>query len=236
VSPVTFATGKITLTNGSTSVSGTDTVLNLDFKAGQYLFYYNNSGDPILAGKIAGISSPTTMTLESAFPGSTQTLVNCGMTNMVIGGGEQFIMQIPTIINSATSTCILPNWVNYVTSFAPKVIGENNSSYSKLEQYSNVNSPQTAATPPLTNVPYIITPLSNFQSYKAANGTRLYFQTINDFPRFCYARINPYGDNESLLPANTLFRFFVNESFPLNGINVGLGTDYEALYKSGYIL
>ena len=234
--PVTFATGKISITNGSASVSGTDTKFKTDFKAGQYLFYYNMEGDPALAGKIATVSTDTSMTLEAVYPGTSQTLVNCGMSEVVVGGSDQFIIQIPVPKNSATNTCILPNWINYVDSFTPNVIGENNSAYSNIEQYSNVNNPQVPATPPLIEVPYIITPVSNFQKYKGSSGLTVYFQTSADFPKYCYAKLNPYGDSSNVLPANTLFKFFANQRFQLNGITVGLNTDQETLYKSGYIL
>ncbi len=75
INPVTFATGKINTTNGSTAVTGVDTKFTDDFEAGQFLFYYNYEGDPVLVGRIASIASDTSLTLSSNAP-SNQSLVN----------------------------------------------------------------------------------------------------------------------------------------------------------------
>jgi hypothetical protein len=229
INPVTFATGKINTTNGSTAVTGVDTKFTDDFEAGQFLFYYNYEGDPVLVGRIASIASDTSLTLSSNAP-SNQSLVNCGMINRVLGTSENFLIRIPVPINTGTNTAILPNWNGYKN----LVTGFNNSNTNNLKQYSVVNLPQTAATPPLTNIDYTITALYNFQKFQTLSGgqqvTRL-FQTVNDFPQFCFAEFDPNGEN---LPANTLYKLFASESFDLNGINVTLSYNPSFLIQAGY--
>ena len=84
ISPVTLATGVITTTNGSTAVTGVDTKFKTDFRANQYLFYYNNEGDPVLVGKIASVTSDVALVLSSNAT-SNQTGVKCGMIDIVTG-------------------------------------------------------------------------------------------------------------------------------------------------------
>lgn len=237
IRPVSFATGTITVTNGSTGVSGTGTAFTTEFTAGQYLFYYNTSGDPVLAGKINTISSPTSLTLATAFPGSTVSGRNCGVTDVVAGGFDDFIVQIPTQINTATKQCIIPNWAQYVLRVTPGVIGENNPDNIKLEQYSNVNSPQVAATPPLTSIQFIVTPIgADWPWNKGTTSERAYFPNTESFPSFCYARLNPYGDADVPLPSNTLYRYFINQNFNLNGLVATVNLQDTILTQQGYIL
>jgi hypothetical protein len=227
INPVTFATGKITTTNGSTAVTGVDTLFLTDFRAGQFLFYYNNAGDPVLVGKIANVISDVSLTLTSNAP-SSQTSVNCGMVNVVLGLTENFLIRIPVPIDLLTNSAILPNWNAYKN----LTTGFNNTASNNLEQYSAVNSPQTIGT--AVNIPYTITPLYNFQSFQTTIGgqqvTRL-FQTPANFPLFCFAELNPNGE---ALPANTLYKLFASERFELNGINVLTNYNPSLLTQAGY--
>lgn len=227
INPVTFAQGKITTTNGSTAVTGVDTIFLSNFKAGQFLFYYDKSGDPVLVGKIASISSDVSLTLTSNAP-STQTNVNCGMVSVVLGLTENFLIRIPVPIDTLTNTAILPNWNAYKN----LTTGFNNTTSNNLEQYSAVNAPQTIGT--AVNIPYTITPLYNFQSFQTTIGgqqvTRL-FQSAANFPQFCFAELNPNGE---ALPANTLYKLFASERFELNGINVTTSYIPSLLTQAGY--
>lgn len=229
INPVTFATGKITTTNGSTAVTGVDTLFLTDFRAGQFLFYYNNAGDPVLVGKIANVISDVSLTLTSNAP-SSQTSVNCGMIDIVLGTTENFLIRIPVPIDAQIQQATIPNWNAYKN----LTTGFNNETYNNLQRYSLVNTPQTAATPPLENIPYEITPIYNFQSYETTVAgqkvTRL-FQTPANFPQFCFAELNPNGD---VLAANTLFKLFANERFDLNGVTITTGYNPQTLKQAGY--
>lgn len=229
ISPVTLATGLIT-TNGTTAVTGSGTKFKDDFREGQYLFEYDNEGDPILVGKIAGIASDTSLTLSSAAP-SSNVDVNCGMMNVVLSGTENLLIRIPVPIDTGTKLAILPNWNAYKDLYT----GYNNSTNNNLERYSDVGSPQSAATPPLQNIDYTITPIYNFQSYSisAQEGvsTTRYFQTVNNFPQFCFAEFSP---GTSAYAANTLYKLFASERFDLNGIKVTLSYNPNFLTQAGY--
>lgn len=229
ISPVTLATGVITTTNGSTAVTGVGTAFNDDFAEGQFLFYYDNEGDPILIGKIANIASPTSLTLTSNAP-SSHTDVNCGMMNIVLSGNESILIRIPVPINTQTNLATMPNW----NAYRNLTTGFNNETYNNLERYSNIGSPQTAATPPLQNIEYTITPIYNFQSFQTTvNGQTVTrnFQTSANFPQFCFAVFNPGTDAYA---ANTLYKLFANERFDLNGISVTTNYNPNFLTQAGY--
>jgi len=231
IEPVTFATGKINITNGSTAITGTGTSFLSDFQAGQFLFYYDAEGDPVLVGKIASIASDAAMTL-TASASVNKTLVNCGMANVILATTDNIIIRIPVVLNGyGTNVAVIPNWNAYKN----LVTGFNNTTSNNLEQYSAVGTPQQQGT--AVNIPYTITPVYNFQSYEALVGgqkTTLYFQTAANFPSFCFAVLNPNGDSEVKLAANTLYKLFASETFPLNGVRVTLAYNPSLLSQAGY--
>jgi len=228
INPITLATGVIT-TNGTTAVSGVGTTFEDDFKAGDFLFEYDNEGSPILVGRIAQIASNTSLTLSSAAP-SSHTGVYCGMMNIVLSGNETFLIRIPVPINTVTNLATLPNW----NAYRNLVTGFNNNTNNSLERYSDIGSPQTAATPPLQNVEYTITAIYNFQSFQTTvNGQAVTrnFQTADNFPQFCFAEFNPGADAYA---ANTLYKLFASERFNLNGISVTTNYNPNFLTQAGY--
>ncbi len=231
IEPVTFAQGKITVTNGSTAVTGTGTSFLSDFQAGQFLFYYDAEGDPALVGKIATVASDTSITL-AANATINQTLVNCGMASVVLQTTDNIIIRIPVVLSGyGDNVCVIPNWNAYKN----LVTGFNNDTTNNLEQYSAVNNPQVVGS--AVNVPYTITPVYNFQSYEAivsGQKTTLYFQSASNFPVFCYAVLNPNGESDTKLAANTLFKLFASESAPLNGVRVTIAYNPSLLSQVGY--
>lgn len=233
VQPVTFATGKITATNASVSITGTDTAFLSEFAVGDYLFYYNQTGDPVLVGKIATISNDVSLTLATAFPGSTVSGKNCGMMNVVAGGLDNFIIRIPTQVDTGTKTCIIPNWSKFVSPFAKNIdnIGNIFPANLNLQQYSNINSPQVAANPAV-NISATLSPIRA----EWADNVKQLFPSTESFPQFCYALINPYGNSATQLPSNTLFKLFANQSFDLNGVQVSVNEDPNNLGPYGYPL
>lgn len=231
INPITLATGVIT-TDGTTAVSGVGTTFEDDFKAGDFLFEYDNEGSPILVGKIAQIASNTSLTLSSAAP-SSNTGVYCGMMNIVLSGNETLLIRIPVPINTVTNLATLPNW----NAYRNLVTGFNNNTNNRLERYSDIGSPQTAATPPLQNVEYTITAIYNFQSFEIesvneqAVAVIRNFQTADNFPQFCFAEFNPGVDAYA---ANTLYKLFASERFNLNGISVTTNYNPNFLTQAGY--
>ena len=200
-----------------------------DFSAGQFLFYYDNEGDPILVGRIAQIASNTSLTLSSGAP-SSHTDVYCGMMNIVLSGNETFLIRIPVPINTGTGLATMPNW----NAYRNLVTGFNNTANNNIERYSDIGSPQTAATPPLQNVEYTITPIYNFQSFATTvNGQEVTrnFQTADNFPQFCFAEFNPGADAYA---ANSLYKLFASERFSLNGISVTTNYNPNFLTQAGY--
>lgn len=233
IAPVTLASGLITVSG--TGVTGVGTSFLTDFAAGQYLFYYNNEGEPALLGKISVIGSATTITLTAA-AAINVTDVYCGMASTILGTSENLMIRIP--VAQSGPNVIIPNWAAYRVIETPlDATAYNNSTFSNLEQYSDVNVPQTPASPPLTNIPFTIQPVYNFQSYEAivaGQKTTLYFQTAANFPSFCYAILNPYGEANSVLAANTLYKLFASESFNLNGIVATTAYSKQLLTLAGY--
>jgi len=235
IAPVTFASGTISLTDLDPVVSGVGTLFTTEFAVGQYLYYYDVTGDPVLAGKILSISSNTTLTLTEDYAGDNQTGVKFGMSETVIGGYENFLVRVPSVINTSSGNCVMPNWLQFMASFTPQQGGFNNPNNINLEQYSVVNNPQTPANSP-TDIPIYITPYAyNYQSNIVGN-QKLYFTTVNDFPKYSFALINPWGDTDQKLPINTLCRFFFNQNFPLNGVLFTTATPQENLIKAGFIV
>lgn len=236
IAPVTLASGLISTQNpATTSISGVGTSFLTDFAVGQYLFYYNNEGEPALLGKISVIGSATTMTL-AANANTVVSSVYCGMASTILGTSENLMIRIP--VAQSGPNVIIPNWAAYRVIETPlDATAYNNSTFSNLEQYSDVNAPQAPASLPLTNIPFTIQPVYNFQSYEAivaGQKTTLYFQTAANFPSFCYAILNPYGEANSVLAANTLYKLFASERFNLNGIVATTAYSQQLLTLAGY--
>jgi hypothetical protein len=62
----------------------------------------------------------------------------------------------------------------------------------------------------------------------------LYFQTAANFPVFCFAILNPFGEDAANLAPNTLYKLFAEEAFPLNGIIVTTAYSQQFLKLAGY--
>lgn len=233
IAPVTLATGTITTANpATTAITGVGTDFENDFAVGQYMFYYDETGEPALLGKIATVSGPGSIVLTANASTTLTNATYCGMAETILATSDNILIQIPVVPNGQNSVT-LPNWGAYRNT----VTGFNNTAGSNLEQYSLVNAPQTQATPPLTPIPYTVTPVYNFQSYNTIVNGREVVRLFSDtpfFPSFCYAVFNPYGQENSVLAPNTLYKLFASESFQLNGIKVTTAFDPALLAQAGY--
>jgi len=232
-SPVTLATGKITnASTGSAVVTGTSTAFLTDFVAGDYMFYYNASATPVLLGKIANVDGNTQITLTSNASADISAVpAYCGKTSTMIGVADQVIMRIPVVANSSTQVW-LPNWNKYrITAGQPT--SYNDTTYSSMSTYSQVNNPTVIGSP--VNVPYTITPLWDYPQTSDKEGNNYVFATTSAFPNFAYALLDPNGNSqeENLVP-NTLFKMFANESFENNGILVNANYPVLFLQTAGY--
>ena len=230
--PVTLATGKITSSaTNSAVIQGTGTVFLTDFSAGDFLFYYTAGASPVLLGRIASVDSNTQITLtenSSTAIGATPGAY-CGKTNTDIGIYEEILMRIPVQPNGP-SQIIMPNWNEYRESPPPPVRTSNNEiTSSSMDSYSQVNNPAVIVNTPV-RVPYTIAPIFPYQS---PSGT--FFPTPNDFPNYAYALLNPYGSGNTGLAANTLYKMFANESFPLNGVIVTTNYTRALFAAAGYL-
>jgi hypothetical protein len=231
--PVTLATGKITSSStSSTTVTGTSTTFLTDFAVGDYMFYYTADATPVLLGKVAVRNSNTTITLTANASATISTVpAYCGKTNMVIGVAENILVRIPIVPSG--SAIIMPNWNGYrITGGQPTSF--NNTNYSYLETYSEVNNPVVVDGSPVS-IPYTITAIYNYLKLNNANGFQYVFNTAASFPNYAYAVLDPNGNsqNETLAP-NTLFKLFANESFSQNGIRVTTNYPFLFLQTAGY--
>jgi hypothetical protein len=232
--PVTLATGKITnASTGSTSVTGTSTAFLTDFSAGDYMFYYTANATPVLLGKVSVVNSNTSITLSANASADISTIpAYCGKTNTVIGVYEDILMRIPVVPQSSTQIW-MPNWNAYrISSGQPT--SYNNTSYSNMETYSEVNNPTTESGSPV-NIPYTITPIWDYAKTNNTNGYQYVFASSALFPNYAYAVLNPNGNSQvDNLAPNTLFKMFANESFANNGIQVTTNYPLLFLQTAGY--
>jgi hypothetical protein len=237
IAPITLATGKITCTSGSPGVTGIGTAFDKDFNTGDFLFSYDlYDANPSLLGKIIDIPSPTSIILADDAP----TTINApglyaGKTNSILAASDDIIMRVPVVSGGGT-TFFLPNWNQWLS---PASYGQlNNSSTNNLNQYSIAGVP-TTEDPSFPNIQYTIRPF--YEGWKTSadiGGVKgpsvVYFPTTFDVPTFAYALLNPYGNADTLLAPNTLFRLFASQSFPANCITAGLRYSSELLRQAGY--
>jgi hypothetical protein len=234
--PVTLATGKITSASVSSPVvQGTSTSFLTDFADGDYLFYYDLSGSPLLVGRIASVDSDTQITLTgnssiavSTTPSPGQLYPTyCGKSNTVIGLNESVIMAVPVVPYGANVW--MPNWNAYRQTATPS--SYNKTAASRITTISAINNPTAPASP--INISYTIASLTEFVFVTA--GAYKYAFANGNFPSYVYALLNPYGDSLNMdLYQNTLYQAIANQDFENNGILVSASYPEIFLKESGY--
>ena len=228
INPVTLEGGTIEISASNNTVTGTGTNF-LANDVGKYLFYYDPTGEPVVAGRIQTVSSIGAATLTGN-ASATKSGVQFGFSNMIIGQSENILIRIPVVNNSASR--ILPNWTQYRQESSGQQSGWfNNTNNGSLNRISGVNAPTVPASP--VNINYTIKPLYGWQVTKINIG-EVYFTTTNAFPLFCWAEYNPYGDSGSMLPPNALYKLFASEAFNLNGIVVARNVLVREMETYGY--
>jgi hypothetical protein len=203
------------------------------------MFYYTADATPVLLGKILAVDSPTQIRLTANSPVTiSQTPTSgqlypayCGKTQTLIGVNEEIIMRVPVV--PITSTQIwMPNW-NAYRQDANQSSSYNLESSVSMKTYSLINNPSESTGSPIS-VPFTITPIWEYAK-TTLNGFDYVFANLNLFPNYAYALLNPYGNSlTDAMPANTLYRMFVNESFANNGIKVTPNYPVLFLTTSGY--
>lgn len=237
--PVTLANGKIVSASTSSKIiQGVDTIFTTQFFEGEFMFYYTAGAQPVLLGKIESVNGNSQITLSenspvtiSETPTSGQLYpAYCGKTDTLIGVNESIIMRVPVVPITPTQIW-LPNWNAY------RITANEPSSYNlttsvSMSTYSQINNPQEAGTP--INIDFTIQPIWDYAKTNIG-GFQYVFSTPAQFPNYAYAVLNPYGNSlTDSMPANTLYKFFVNQEFPNNGLQAT--TNYPVLFltTSGY--
>lgn len=239
ISPVTLATGKITVSTASTAVTGTATNFLLDFSVGDYLFYYDNLTDePILLGQIATVSSDLSMTLTANSPVTKGAPgVNCGKTKVILSNQDEIMIRVP-VPRLEGNQFALPYWAQWFINPPGEYGSINNLNTNSLTRYSQVNIPSQAATPPLQNLPYSLRAAFGWgRTEVLVNGEKafVYFATAAQIPNYAYAFLDRTGLSDSVFAPNTLYKLMAKDFFSLNCIKAGLNYSRENLIEAGYI-
>ena len=223
---VPFSGATVVAAPVGTSVLGQGTNFQNDFKAGEYLFYYDlYTSQPILLGKISQVNSATSMTLTANASAALIAPHPCGMASVVLSSQESILMRIG-IAPISGGIFFLPNWNQWLS---PNLYGSpNNANTNNLKQISAANSPSTPIVPQ-TNVQYSITPVFGWEINPT---TQKYFPAEQDVPSYVYAQLTSYSG--AALAPNTLFRLFASASFEANCIKASLNYSKNDLVQAGY--
>jgi hypothetical protein len=238
IAPPTLATGKITCSDSSTTVTGAQTTFKSQFKEGEYLYAYDAQGAPELIGKIATISNDTTITLteEALF---TRTLKPAGSSEIMLRGTESILIRIPVVVsarnsNGVVTQAFIPNFNEWrLPNNTQGLNGFNNPSSSNLVRYSNPGNLLSVDSTPTdeNNIPFSITTLNQFSNGSSVD---VVWNTGN-IPNYIWARLNPYGDNGIEMAQSTMFYLFTKTTFN-NGLTATNNFSKRTLETSGYTL
>lgn len=220
--PVNTPTLGDTLAKNTNIVTGVNTQFLTDYLPGDYLFYFDASGSPILVGRISTVSDAQLVLTAK----SNVDVVNKkgGKVNVVINGSESFLIRIPAIPNG--NAVYLPNWDSFRLTATPT--SYNNDTVSSISTYSAPNNPAVIGTP--SQAPFSITPTNVFPQLS----NKIFYQTPSpDFPNYLFAVLNPFGDQADLnLIQNTMYQFQCSDS--IDGILAGANTLVSTLLANGY--
>jgi hypothetical protein len=233
-----------TLAVNTNVVVGDGTSFMSDFVAGDYLFYYDSNGSPVLFGRVS--ITPTNNSVLQLVNKWTTPIVNkyCGKINLVVNGAESFLIRIPAvpngaIVNGFPTKVFLPNWNSFrITS--GEFTSYNDTNVSSISTYSLVGNPSSIGS--ATQVPYSITPTNIFNSVAKPTPSNPQnrvlwppLSTANNaaFPNFVFAIFNPYGNNQGEnMAQNTMFKFLCAET--IQGFQAVANTTADTLIANGY--
>lgn len=210
-----------------------DASVDTVFEVGQYLFYWDLAGNPVLIGQIESLST-STITLTSTIIGNGGDMTNqeLGVAYSLITPNEQFYIRVKTTKTSTTTSFILmPNFQEW-----RKVKSQRNESaiiesQSNIQQYSNIGNPIS-----IDGVnPYVNFKVVTMNTFLSSNNGVTYFANWAQFPRYIWLRatVIPSDATASALSASTMYRLTTNE-FMDNAITVTANTANAILYDAGY--
>lgn len=204
------------------------------FEAGQYLFYFDTSANPILIGQIESIAS-SVITLTANIIGSGAAMLNreVGSSYSLITSGESFFIRISTSVvgSSGGSTKLMPNFTTWRTAPSEGVSSTVRPDISSILQYSNVGNPITIAT----SQPNVQFKIITTNVFSTPNNGVTYFNSTGELPEYVWIRATPIpslGQASGFNPS-TMYRFSTNE-FMSNAISVTVNTPAATLSAAGY--
>ena len=219
-------------TPSGTVVVASATVEGL-FEAGQYLFYWDASANPILIGQIESIST-STINLVGTILGTGGDMTNreLGVSYSLITGNEQFYIRVKTSKTTTSAGFILmPNFQTWRVNPTQREQSTIRVNQSKIERYSNIGTPVSIASP-IVGVNFRITTVNTFLS---TNNGLTFFANWDQFPQYIWllATIVPSDATSSALLQSTMYRFTTNE-FMDQVITVTANTANATLFGAGY--
>jgi hypothetical protein len=228
----THSTLTVSGTPSGTTVVASATVAGI-FEAGQYLFYWDASANPILIGQIASIST-STITLVGTILGTGGDMTNreLGVSYSLVTGNEQFYIRVKTSKTSTTTGFILmPNFQTWRVNPTQREQSTIRTTQSKIERYSQIGTPVSFASP-IVGVNFRIQTVNNFLS---SNNGLTFFANWSQFPQYIWllATIIPSDATSSALLQSTMYRFTTNEFMDL-AITVTANTANATLRDAGY--
>ena len=215
-----------------TTVVASATVVGV-FEAGQYLFYWDASANPILIGQIESIST-STITLVSTILGTGGDMTNreLGVSYSLITGNEQFYIRVKTSkTTTATGFILMPNFQTWRVNPSQREVSTIRVNQSKIERYSDVGTPVSIASP-VVGVNFKVQTVNTFLSN---NNGLTFFASWDQFPQYIWllATIIPSDATSSALLQSTMYRFTTND-FMDQVITVTANTPNATLYDAGY--
>lgn len=227
---VTLSTGKVTVTGTNVAGTGTNFGEIGGVQVGNYLYYYDGTGTPVVFGKVSSITSATGLTLTAAAP-SNLTDVFYGYSNVSAGTFDNFLVRVNVQPGITVANSILIPWVAGMRQSQ----GYADSQFAKLLQKSITNAPLLPDNSGFLT-PLVIEGIAPWPLFLARNNTPAFFQTTAAFPKYAYFTANPWGDADVGISANTMYEIFVQQRLLLAAqVQVGvLAVGANSIQASGY--
>jgi hypothetical protein len=204
------------------------------FEAGQYLYYWDASANPILIGQINTISTSTINLVSDILGvGSNMTNRELGVSYSLITSDEQFYIRVKTskVPSTTTSFILMPNFQNWRTTPSQRNESPIITAQSNIQRYSNIGTPVSiSGTQPFVNFKVI-----TMNTFLSSNNGVTFFANWAQFPQYIWLRatVIPSDATSSALLSATMYRFTTNE-FMDNAITVTANTANTVLFDAGY--
>jgi len=223
-------------TSGTLTVAGTGTAFNT-FAVGQYLYYTDpTTGNYLLMGQIATITSATAIVLTAAGivnnPTGISPAVVLSAAYALITNNESIYMRIQTIAGAANGTQDIPNFAAPWWRQGNSLTGINNPAQSSLTRVSNVGTPVSNAGTE-ENIPFTFVTMNQFTVAATTGPTgTTYFRSSADFPAYIWIRVTPQIGTSTSLASQTLYRFSTQDS--MEAFTISPGQTGTSLSGAGY--